>query len=330
VSRRGLLIGLRVTYALLAASLAFPSLAGSLPIEWVFVVAAVSGLVRPSEMILRQSLIADSVPRELLTSALGFGRTTQESARVAGPLIGAALYSAFGIGHAYLWVMFMYLMSVVASLAIPRIPSHDTAPPANPWRELIEGVRYIRGERVMVGCLLLAFLVNVTAFPITTGLMPVIARDVFATDENGLARMLSLVAVGALAGSVLVAVTARRVRPERLMVASMCLWHALIIAFALVDSLPLAYGLLVLIGLSTTGAMVPVAALLMGQANPPFRGRVMGVRMLAVYGLPLGLLAAGAIIEWLGINTTVIAFGTLGLLAVAGSAFVWRQDLTSG
>jgi hypothetical protein len=76
--------------------------------------------------------------------------------------------------------------------------------------------------------------------------------------------------------------------------------------------------------------MVPAAALLMGQASPKFRGRVMGVRMLAVYGLPLGLLAAGAIIEWLGIPATVMLFGILGLFAVVGTAAIFRKELTPG
>ena len=56
----------------------------------------------------------------------------------------------------------------------------------------------------------------------------------------------------------------------------------------------------------------------------------MGVRMLAVYGLPLGLLAAGAIIEWAGVNATVMLFGTVGLLAIVGTALTWRQELASG
>ena len=36
--------------------------------------------------------------------------------------------------------------------------------------------------------------------------------------------------------------------------------------------------------------MVPMAVILLRTADPAFRGRVMGVRMLAVYGLPLRLL----------------------------------------
>ncbi len=40
--------------------------------------------------------------------------------------------------------------------------------------------------------------------------------------------------------------------------------------------------------------MIPMAVLLLRVANPALRGRVMGVRMLAVYGMPIGLLAVRA------------------------------------
>ena len=39
--------------------------------------------------------------------------------------------------------------------------------------------------------------------------------------------------------------------------------------------------------------MVPLSIILLRAAGEKFRGRVMGVRMMAIYSLPIGLLAAG-------------------------------------
>jgi len=319
VSRRTLLISLRIVFAVLAASLALADLAGALPLAWVFVVAAGAGLLRPAEMILRQSLIADVVPPAMLTNALGFGRTTIESARVAGPLLGAGLLSALGIGIAYAAVTVMYLASVAASVRI-RLAPLARASTARPWAELLEGLRYMRGSPPIVVCMTLAFTVNFTAFPVTMGLLPVIARDAFGADANGLARMVAVSAAGALAGSVAVAVATRNLRPERVMLACLAAWHLLIAAFAITESATLAYLLLAAVGLATGGGMIPLAVVLMTRAAPEYRGRVMGVRQLAVYGLPLGLLLAGALIEWLGIGPTLLLYATLGLLPVLAAA----------
>ena len=42
----------------------------------------------------------------------------------------------------------------------------------------------------------------------------------------------------------------------------------------------------------------------MRTASENFRGRVMGVRMMVIYGLPLGLLAAGSLIDEIGFAAT--------------------------
>lgn len=330
MSRRTLLLALRVSYAALAASLAAAALLDALPIAWVFTVAALGGLLRPTEMLVRQSLIADTVPRALLTNALGFGRTTMEGARIAGPLIGAALFSAFGIGLAYLCIALTYLASIALSVRI-TVPARVHRPDrARPWAQLLDGIAYMRRAPAIVNCMLLAFLANLTAFPVTMGLLPVIARDVFATDENGLARMTAAVAAGALAGSILVAVAMRNASPERVMLASLAIWHALIAMLALTGSPALAYPLLVLIGLSASGSMIPIAVVLMSQSDADYRGRVMGVRMLAVYGLPLGLLAGGALFEWIGIAPTLLAYGGGGLLVVVLIGAQWRRHVAAG
>ena len=73
--------------------------------------------------------------------------------------------------------------------------------------------------------------------------------------------------------------------------------------------------------------MVPMAVMLLHSAGAKFRGRVMGVRMLAVYGLPLGLLAAGFLIERIGYTATALGYCVFGLLATAAIALRWRQAL---
>ena len=53
----------------------------------------------------------------------------------------------------------------------------------------------------------------------------------------------------------------------------------------------------------------------------------MGVRMLAVYGLPLGLLAAGGLIERFGYAATASAYCVVGLLLTGAIAARWRAAL---
>src|SRR5262249_22142305 len=110
----------------------------------------------------------------------------------------------------------------------------------------------------------------------------------------------------------------------RVMVTGAVAWFALLLAFAHAASPTLGMAFLVLGGFAQSICMVSLVVVLMGEASAPFRGRVMGVRMLAIYGLPLGLLAAGALVERLGFTETIMLYCGSGLACVALIALHWR------
>ncbi len=75
--------------------------------------------------------------------------------------------------------------------------------------------------------------------------------------------------------------------------------------------------------------MVTMSGVLLRAVEERFRGRVMGIRMLAVYGLPLGLLIAGPLVERIGFATTASAFVAVGLAFTALIAWRWRAVMWS-
>jgi SNF family Na+-dependent transporter len=73
--------------------------------------------------------------------------------------------------------------------------------------------------------------------------------------------------------------------------------------------------------------MITIAVILMRTASERFRGRVMGVRMLTVYGLPFGLMAAGSLIDQVGFVATATLYVAAGLAMLMAIALHWRADL---
>jgi hypothetical protein len=80
-------------------------------------------------------------------------------------------------------------------------------------------------------------------------------------------------------------------------------------------------------GFAQSFCMVPMAVILLRTADPAFRGRVMGVRMLAVYGMPLGLLLSGPLVENLGFALTGSLYSLVGAGFTAVIALRWRTHL---
>jgi Na+/melibiose symporter-like transporter len=328
ISRRQAMVWMRCVLSVLALAIVVGDSAGLMGPVFVLVIAGLSGLLRPAEHLIRSALIADTVPDTLLSNAVGFSRTTSDSARIFGSLAGAGLLATIGLGMAYSVITAMYISAVLLTLGIAKQrPAVHTAPCA-PWSELKSGFAYVRSERVIMVTLFLALLANLTAFPLTHGLLPVFARDVYGLDEVGLASMLALTATGALAGSLLVAVLMRSRAAEPFMIWGLVVWHLLVILFVLLP--PSTFGWVVLagVGVASSAAMTTMAVSLLYHTAPAFRGRIMGVRMLAVYGLPVGLLLAGVLIEQFGVVATLATYGTVGLVPSIWVAVRWKHMTT--
>ena len=85
--------------------------------------------------------------------------------------------------------------------------------------------------------------------------------------------------------------------------------------------------MLAAIGMCSGLCMLPMALLLLRGAPPALRGRIMGMRTQAVYGLPLGLLVAGPLIERVGLPATATLYGVGGLACILLIAWRWRSHL---
>jgi len=329
LGRRTMLCVMRALYTLLAASLAVLALTDVLTPYYVFGVAFVAGLIKPSDLVMRNALIGDTMPTALLMNAMGISRTTMDSARIAGALIGAGLFSQLGIGVAYVVVTAFYLASFALSFGVsrarPAARSQTEAGPS-PWRELKDGLRYVFATPTVLAVMLLAFLVNVTAYPLTHALLPYVAKEVYVIDENGLSHLVAAFAAGALVGSIVMAALGSR-RPARVMIINILLWFAFLAAFGQMESKLPGFVILLICGFFQSMAMVSMSVTLLYATATAYRGRVMGVRMLVVYGLPVGLLASAVLIEWLGFSGMAAVYCGVGMLACIGAAVKWRRIL---
>lgn len=98
---RNVLCAMRGTYALLATVMTVLGFAGALTPLPVFIAATLAGLVRPSDLAMRNALVAVIMPGDQLMGAMGVARTTADFARIFGPLMGAGLIAVTGIGTSY-------------------------------------------------------------------------------------------------------------------------------------------------------------------------------------------------------------------------------------
>ena len=80
IGHRTVLCAMRAIYTTIAASLMVLAFADALTPLLVCALAALTGLVRPSDLGLRGVLIAETMPMDRLRAAMGISRTTSDSA----------------------------------------------------------------------------------------------------------------------------------------------------------------------------------------------------------------------------------------------------------
>ena len=335
IGHRDLLAMMRTTYAVLAATLMTLALTGHLTPTFVFVVAATMGVVRPSDLGVRGALVANIMPHGQLIGAISISRTTMDTARITGALSGAGLFASLGMGPAYVAIVGLYIIATALTLCIvaPAKPHRagDAASEVlrrSPMRDLKEGVAYCWTTPGMRAALWIAFLANLTAYPLTNGLLPYIARTIYGTNQTGLGYLSASFAVGSLVGSIALSLVGG-IRVARLMIASTVLWYAVLLLFVQMQTVPTAIACLVVAGFSQSLAMISIAVILMRSAAENFRGRVMGVRMMVIYGLPLGLMAAGSLIDTIGFAATGTLYAMAGMALMLTIILHWRADLWS-
>jgi MFS family permease len=316
----------RGLYALLAAVLAALIVADALRPWHVFAVSTLAGLMRPSDLVMRSVLVGQTMSAGILMKALGISRTTSDTARIAGALAGAGGVAIVGMGPAYVLVAAMYVGAFFLSLGIAR-RSAPPPSPAHPLTDLAQGFRYAWNKPDLLATFAMAFLVNLLAFPFVLGLLPYVAKDVYAAGQAGLGYLAAAFWSGALAGSLLVGAGRMPRAAARVMLWSGGLWFAFTLLFGLTSTLWIGVTLLFLGGFMQSLCLTPLSAIMLRTSEESMRGRVMGVRSLAIWGLPLGLLAAGPLIEWFGFPAMSLLYTVVGLAATLLIGYYWRAAL---
>ena len=324
-----LFVSMRVVFVLLSTVLLGLALADLLNPVVVILLSLISGALKPSDIMIRFTLIAQALKPSQLVGALGISRVTVDSARMAGAIAGVSVFTLFGMAGTYVLILSMYIVSLALSLGVVGRDAATIAAktPASVIQDLRLGVAYVWCNQVLRGCFLLAFWINVFAYPLVLGLLPYVVNNVFEAQETLLGVLGAAYALGSLLGSLLISSNRLGMGAGRLTILGAIAWFGTGLLFAVNDVVTVGVVLLVVIGATQSLCVTPLAGVMLRATEPHYRGRVMGMRILAILGLPLGLLMSGPLIEWFGFAWTAGTYSLLGVACAVSMIWIWRESL---
>jgi predicted MFS family arabinose efflux permease len=299
-----------------AAILTGLTLSQRISVHWILALAVILGLINAIDMPVRQSFIAELVPRQDLPSAIGLNSSAFNAARIIGPSLAGVLVATVGEGMCFL-INTLSFLAVIGCLLAMRLPPRPQSKLESAGTLLANGLRYARETPHVRAVLALIAGLSITAMPYTV-LLPVFAAEVVHSGAKGFGALMAATGVGALAGALRIARRATIRGLGTLIVQSVVVFGASLVLLAASRTLGISMLVLFAAGYGMISAMAGCNTLLQSLVPDDLRGRVMSLYTFFFLGMaPIGSLIAGVMATHLGTPVTFLAGGVGALLSAA-------------
>jgi MFS family permease len=330
VSGRVIILTTTIVELCLGLILGIAVVLGVATLPMVYALALMLGISQAFEAPARMAFVSELVGKGSISNAVGMNSLMFNTSRLAGPAIAGLSITTLGTGWTLTIAAACYGAAVVAMLSLRPSEFHPVSKVAKAKGQFGEGLRYIRSRPDIVVVLVMALLVGafVFNFGIFSATMAVVE---FGLGANEYGFMASALAVGSLAGALLVA-RSRRPRLSVIVVAAL----TIAVGAGLAAIAPTVTAFIVVYPLLGLGAILMVAttnSYLQVSTDDKFRGRVMAIfSTVVIGGTPLGSPLTGFVANNLGPRWAVGVAAVGGLLA-AIIGLLWMRtshNISSG
>jgi MFS family permease len=297
VGMAGLLVNAALPHPNIAAVFAFATV-----VEACFS-AGVAGM---------RSLPQRLLPEEVFAQAGALDSIYYGIGGLAGPALAGVIIGVAGLPVVYAIGTASFAATVLALWGLPPMPPHPEADRPG-IRSIVDGFRFIAGEKVILGFFLVD--TNAMVFGMPIALFPAIAAHF--GEEKLVGVLYSAPAAGALVAGLGSGWVADVRRQGLVVVAAASLWGAAIAGFAFAGRFWLALVLIGVAGFADQVSAIFRNAMLLARVPDRLLGRVRGIEFMQVASAPsLGNVEAGVVASLTSIRFSVASGG---LLCVAGT-----------
>jgi MFS family permease len=327
--KRKAVIILQMLMSVQAFGLAFLTYTGQLQIWHIAVLAFFYGSAVAVEVTARQAMLIELAGKEALPSAIALQTTAFNLGRIIGPLFAAGLITLTkNEGSVFLANGISFVFVVIGLLFARTRFRVDTvlAISQGMGNEFREGLRYIRGNAVVLSAILMSTLLGFFGIPLLQQI-PALARDVLKTvldTETIIAARTSNMylaqGVGAVIAAFMMAYLSSADKSKMLLWGQV-LFIIPITVIGLITNLNLVFILLAFVGWGTVTQLITMNTMIQIRVPNELRGRVFSIYFWGLQGVaPFGSIVIGWIAQTWDVQTSIV---TGGLVCLLGVILVW-------
>ncbi len=323
LNRRTFMLATLGVLCLTSGALGVSAYTGHLAVWQVMLGICLGGALFASDFPFRRTMMGEIAGPSRAGAALAFDSVTNSATRLLGPLGAGVLYDEVGIYGCYLLCFVLYVTAFLTMLTV-----RYTAAPAQTARSkyltnIVEGLQFIRRQRMIVGALLVTIVTNMFVVPFSS-LIPVIGKEGMALNASLIGILASAEGIGAMVGALAIATIQPRNFPRTYVLGTLFFMLG-VIWFATLDTFLVAVAVLIVTGLGHAGFSTTQSAIMFSAATPEMRSRVLGVLATCIGAGPLGVLNLGLLAAWLGANWAIVIMASEGLVLLAIVVAIWPE-----
>ena len=296
-----------------AAWLAYLAMHGTTTLAAIYVVAVMLGMCRAFANPAIGALAPNLVPPEVLPTAIAASSIAWQTGAIAGPALGGYLYAA-SHDAPYVVSTILFLISASSLMFIRPIPKTSLDGKGNPWRQMIDGLHYVRRNRIVLGAISLDLFAVLLGG--ATAMLPIYARDILKVGASGLGHLRAAPAVGSAAMAFYFSVRPLRRNVGIKMLIAVAMFGACTVGFGLSRWMPFSLVCLAVLGACDMLSVYVRQSLIQIWTPNEMRGRVGAVSTLFISGSnELGEAESGLLAALIGAVPAVVlgGFGAIGV-----------------
>ena len=322
--RRRLLLLAQVALVVVASGLAAAALLGTPPLWLLYVLAGLSTAAAAVERVTASAIVPNVVTPERLRGALALTFGLYNVTMVVGPALGGVLISVAGVEGAYIADAVTCAGMALAAYAMSAQPPRDQEEREPIFRSIATGLRFVRGERALVG----SFVIDLCAmtFGMPRALFPVLSLTVYHAGATGTGALFSAVAAGATIAALTTGWLEHARWLGRIVLGSVAVWGVAIALAGVTSSLLVAIVLLALAGAADSVSAVCRTTISQTLTPDRLRGRVSSVFSLVVASGPrLGDIESGSVAAVATPRASVVSGGVACIVSVGVVAALFPE-----
>ena len=285
----------------------------------------VSGIAHSIIQPVRQAMIANTVPRHVLTSALALNGMVYPTTRIISPAIGGLIIATLGFNWNFFLEAVAYVGILVMLLPV-KLPyrTETSGPRSSPLRSLEEGLAYVWRQKIILHLIVMLLIPNIVFQPLIF-LLPVFTTEVLGREAATGGILASAMGVGGVVAGVIIASIGFPIRRGLVTFLGLAGGSLFVVLFALLPWWIASFAFLTGLGFCQYAFRVANSTLIQTSVPDELRGRVMSIYMLDNGIMPVATLLLGLLIHVWTPAPAFALFGALALVATGSMALGFHQ-----